>query len=39
LSDASYASQQHAEQVNEHLRWLNRLEFKDWLPPALAYFV
>jgi hypothetical protein len=39
LSEASYASQQHAEQVNEHLRWLNRLEFKDWVPPALAYFV
>ena len=39
LSDASYASQQHAEQVNEHLRWLNRLEFKDWVPPALAFFV
>ena len=39
LSDASYASQQYAEQVNEHLRWLNRLEFKDWVPPALAYFV
>lgn len=39
LSDASYSSQQHAEQVNEHLRWLNRLEFKDWVPPALAYFV
>lgn len=39
LSDASYASHQHAEQVNEHLRWLNRLEFKDWVPPALAHFV
>ena len=25
LSEASYASQQHAEQVNEHLRWLNKL--------------
>lgn len=39
LSDANYASTHHAEQVNEHLRWLNRLEFKDWVPPALAYFV
>jgi len=39
LRDADYASQRHAEVVNEHLRWLNRLEFKDWVPPALAFFV
>ncbi len=39
LRDADYASTHHAEQVNEHLRWLNRLEFKDWMPPALTFFV
>lgn len=39
ISDASYASQRNAEQVNEHLRWLNRLEFTDWMPPALAFFI
>lgn len=39
LRDSDYASQRHAEQVNEHLRWLNRLEFKDWVPPALVFFV
>ena len=39
LRDASYASTKNAEQVNEHLKWLNRLEFKDWLPPALAFFI
>lgn len=39
LSDADYASQYHAEQVNMYLRWLNRLEFKDWVPPALVFFV
>nr|WP_318289559.1 HNH endonuclease family protein [Paraburkholderia sp. BL8N3] len=39
LSGADYASTQHAELVNEHLRWLNKLEFKDWLPPALAFYV
>lgn len=39
LSDSDYASHRHAEQVNEHLRWLNRLEFKDWVPPALVFFV
>lgn len=39
LRNADYASQKYAEQVNEHLSWLNRLEFKDWVPPALAFFV
>jgi hypothetical protein len=39
LRNADYASQKHAEQVNEHLSWLNRLEFTDWVPPALTYFV
>lgn len=39
ISGAEYASQRHAELVNEHLYWLNRLEFKDWMPPALAFFV
>lgn len=39
IVDAEYASQMHAEQVNDHLRWLGRLEFKDWMPPALAFFV
>lgn len=39
ITDADYSSQKHAEQVNEHLRWLNRLEFKDWVPPALTFFV
>jgi hypothetical protein len=39
ILDADYASGQHAKQVNEHLQWLNKLEFKDWLPPALAFFV
>ena len=39
LRDADYASTHHAEQVNDHLSWLNRLEFKDWVPPALTFFV
>lgn len=38
IIDADYSSQKYAEQVNEHLSWLNRLEFKDWVPPALAFF-
>lgn len=37
ISDAAYTSQHDAEQINTHLYWLNRIEFKDWMPPALAY--
>lgn len=37
ILDASYESTAHAEEVNAHLRWLNRLEFTDWVPPALAF--
>jgi hypothetical protein len=39
LVDESYVSSQFAEQVNHHLKWLNRLEFSDWMPPALAFSV
>ena len=38
LSASTYSAPSHADKVNAHLRWLNRLEFKDWVPPALAYF-
>jgi hypothetical protein len=37
ILNASYESTSHAETINEHLRWLNRLEFNDWVPPALAF--
>ncbi|HKX10212.1 MAG TPA: DUF262 domain-containing protein [Stellaceae bacterium] len=39
LADAAYASTTGAELVNERLKWLNRLEFNDWMPPALAFAV
>ncbi|WP_316232891.1 DUF262 domain-containing HNH endonuclease family protein [Bradyrhizobium sp. SZCCHNPS2010] len=39
LTDAAYESTERAEAVNESLRWLNRLEFNDWIPPALAFAV
>lgn len=38
IGDADYASTKSAEAINDALRWLNRIEFKDWMPPALAYF-
>ena len=39
LTDAAYESTERAEAVNECLKWLNRLGFNDWLPPALAFAV
>jgi hypothetical protein len=39
ILDASYESTAHAETVNEHLKWLNRLEFNDWVPPALIFTI
>jgi uncharacterized protein DUF1524 len=39
LSDAAYTSIERAEDINESLHWLNRLEFNDWIPPALAFAV
>ncbi len=39
ICDADYASYELAEDVNNHLCWLNRLEFKDWVPPALAFHI
>lgn len=39
MRDESYAATQLAEEINDSLGWLNRLEFTDWVPPALAFFV
>jgi uncharacterized protein with ParB-like and HNH nuclease domain len=39
IVDAAYASTELAEEVNESLKWLNKLEFTDWMPPSLAFFV
>jgi hypothetical protein len=39
LADESYTGTELAEQVNRHLKWLNRLENSDWVPPALAFAV
>lgn len=39
LVNATYTSQGQAEQVNEGLRWLGRLDFSDWIPPAIAFAV
>ena len=38
IKDASYRSIQHAEDINRILRWLNRVDNSDWLPPAIRFF-
>lgn len=38
VRNANFSATQHAEAINEYLYWLNRVDFKDWVPPALAYF-
>ncbi|MCJ9707620.1 DUF262 domain-containing HNH endonuclease family protein [Bordetella hinzii] len=38
VRDANFQATKHAETINEYLSWLNRVDFKDWVPPALLYF-
>lgn len=37
ITDAAYTSQRGAEEVNTCLYWLKRIEFADWMPPALVF--
>lgn len=39
VSNAAFSSTQHADAINNHLRWLGHLEFQDWVPPVLAFLV
>lgn len=38
VRDADFEATEYAEIINEQLSWLNRVDFKDWVPPALVYF-
>jgi len=38
VREAEFESTGKAEQINEYLSWLNQVDFKDWVPPALIYF-
>lgn len=38
VRNVDFEATEHAETINEHLSWLNRVDFKDWVPPALVYF-
>jgi len=38
MRSADFEATEYAETVNEYLSWLNRIDFKDWVPPTLVYF-
>jgi len=38
VRDANFEATELADTINDHLSWLNRIDFKDWVPPALVYF-
>lgn len=37
IRNASYVSTVHAESVNSYIRWLNRIDNSDWIPPAILF--
>lgn len=37
IKDANYESTSGAEQVNEMLKWLSRIDNTDWIPPAILF--
>lgn len=39
IVNSTYSSTGNADTVNGYLNWLNRLEFSDWMPPALAFSI
>lgn len=37
LKEANYVSDRDASLINGYLRWLNRLDNSDWIPPAMLF--
>lgn len=37
IRNNDFEATDHADTVNHYLEFLNRIEFKDWVPPALVY--
>ncbi|MFG1400902.1 DUF262 domain-containing protein [Xanthobacter sediminis] len=37
IRNASYSATSHAETVNYYIRWLQRIDNSDWIPPAVLY--
>ena len=39
IRSADFQHNEHGKGVNGCLGWLNRLDFKDWIPPAMAFWI
>ncbi len=37
IKSSTFASKEHAEEINDHLKWLNRIDNSDWVPPAMLF--
>ena len=37
IRSASFAATKNAETVNHYIRWLNRIDNSDWIPPAMLF--
>lgn len=37
IKDASYSNTHYAEEINRTLRWLDRIDNSDWLPPTILF--
>lgn len=37
IKKSSYEASANAQDVNTHLRWLNRIDNSDWIPPAILF--
>lgn len=37
IRNANYEASAHAEGVNDFLKWLNRIDNSDWIPPAVCF--
>jgi hypothetical protein len=37
IRNRNYESQKHAAEINRWLKWLNRIDNSDWLPPTIVY--
>jgi uncharacterized protein with ParB-like and HNH nuclease domain len=37
IRNASYSATSHAESVNYYIKWLQRIDNSDWIPPAMLY--
>lgn len=38
IRNAIYTSAEKAEEVNNILKWLNRIDNSDWMPPAMLFY-